>query len=249
MLLARAAGQDFPDSPAWRLARASEAEQIAAVNASLDRGMPPDDNIAVLKNVKSSLVLPLMENRVECALKAASPNECFTDKAVDLRRFIDGVALGIAYVGDEEALKQVSKLVNLDPLRFGPLIGRTLYHSKNYSKSHNPFVVAYSGLGTAGPIVDRLVVEWAEKNLSVDPEERARAEEAARGFGPILPPPAENMKHLWAEAMVDHYGGMPTEPQWTADPIGARFPRELSQSLHSEVLRLAQKTAESRRPK
>ncbi len=245
---AEAAGQGVPDTPAWRLLRASEAEQIAAVNAWLDRGSPPDDDIGVLTNAKSSLALPLFEARIECVLRS-TPGACFTENGVDPELFVYKAAMGIVYAGDEEALRQMAKLVELDAARFGPLVGRTLDHAKNYSKSHNPFVVAYSGFELRNPELEKLILAWAEKKLSVDPEERARAEEAARGFGPPPPPPAEKMKHYWAEAMVDKYGYTPPEADWTSDPIASRLSPPLAQSLHDDVLRLAAEVMLRRTPK
>jgi hypothetical protein len=240
-----AAGQQAPGS----LLRASDAEQIAAVNAALDRGLPPDDVIVVLGHIKTSLVLPLFEKKIEEVLRSASPADCFTERGIDPRRFVDVAAMAIAYAGDEEAMREMAKLVKLDEAQFGPLVGRLLDHSKNYSKSHNPFVVAYSGLTIGEPAVDKLIFSWAEKNLSVDPEERARAEAAARGFGPTPPPPAEKMKRLWADAMLDRYGGVPTDAQWTSDPIASRLSATLAESLHRDVPRFAREALEKRAPR
>jgi hypothetical protein len=143
----------------------------------------------------------------------------------------------------EEALRQLAKLVRLDEAQFGPFVGRTLDESKDYSESHNPFVVAYSGLSIGGHVLDKLIVAWAEKNLTVDPEERARDEEATRGygslvggsFGPPTPSPAREMKHLWGEAMLKQYGGAPNDAQWASDPITSRLSRPLADSVHSEL--------------
>lgn len=243
-LVGCAAGQDRPDTPAWRLLRASEAEQIAAVNSTLDRGFPPDNDIGLLMVNKSPLVLPLVEKKIEQVLKSASPRECFTDETVDPNRFVVVASWGMANTGSEQALVEVAKLIKLDEKRFGQLVEVTLISSEAYSTSHNPFVVAYSGLAIADPVVQKLILSWAEKNLTVDPEERARAEEATRGygsslvggsFGPPTPSPARKMKHLWGEAMVKRYGGAPTDAQWASDPIASGLSRPLADSVHSEI--------------
>ena len=116
-----AAGQGRPDTPAWRLLRASEAEQIAAVNSTLDRGFPPDNDIGLLMVNKSPLVLPLVEKKIEQVLKSASPRECFTDETVDPNRFVVVASWGMANTGSEQALVEVAKLIKLDEKRFGQL--------------------------------------------------------------------------------------------------------------------------------
>jgi hypothetical protein len=58
-------GQDTPDTLPWRLLRASEAEQIEAFKAALDRGLPPDDGIVLLTINRSTVVLPLLEKKIE----------------------------------------------------------------------------------------------------------------------------------------------------------------------------------------
>jgi hypothetical protein len=240
-----AAGQQAPES----LLRASEAEQIAAVNAALGRGLPPDDGIAVLSFVKSSLVLPLIERKIEQVLNSSSPRDCFTDKTVDPNGFVTKAAWGMAGTGSEQALIEIAKLIKLDEKRFGRLVEVTLINSVDYSTSHNPFVVAYSGLAIEDPLVQKLILSWAEKNLSVDAEERARAEAAARGFGPTPPPPAEKMEHLWAEAMIARYGAPPTEAQWTSDPIASRLSAPLAESLYRDLPRFAWEALQKRSPK
>ena len=54
------------------------------------------------------------------------------------------------------------------------------------------------------------------------------------------------MKHLWAEAMLDHYGDVPTEVQWVNDPIASRLSAHLAESLHAEVPRFAREALEKR---
>ena len=238
------AGQGVPDS----LLRASEAEQIAAVTSALDQGFPPGPSayLTTLIFYRSSLVLPLMEKKIEQVLGSASPRDTFSDKTVDPQKFVDHVAWIIADTGDEAALAEIAKLTKVDKDRFGSLVGIALSHSTRW---HNPFVVAYSGLAIADPLVQKLILSWAEKNLSVDPEERARAEAAARGLGPTPPPPAEKMKHLWAEAMLARYGAPPTDAQWASDPIASGLSAPLAESLYGDLPRFAWEALQKRAPK
>lgn len=251
VMTAIAAEQDPFDTPDKRLLRGSEAEQIAVVNSALDKGFPPDlsSYLAGLIVAKRSLVLPLMEAKVEQVLASRAPLECFSDKTVDPQQFVDRVAALIAAAGDIEAMQQIAKLVRIDEGRFGRLIDIVLIDSMDYSKSHNPFVVAYGGLALRDPAVDRRILDWVEKRLSVDPEERARAETAARGYGPTPPAPAEKMKRFWAEAMLDRYGGIPNESQWARDPIASRLRAPLAASLRQEMPPVAREALQKRIPK
>jgi hypothetical protein len=209
------------DSAARRLLQASEAQQIAFVKSALDRGMPPDlgDQMSLVLLNRSSLVVPLLEEKIEQVLKSDDPRECFTDKSVDPHKFVDLVALGIANVGDDEALKQVAKLSHLDEKRFGSLVGATLIHAKNW---HNPFTVGYHGLAMGDPAVSQRIEAWVQSQLG-------SAEEYT----------AADAKRRWAEAMVDKYGGAPTEAQWASDPIVAGLKPSLAESLHNDVIRMA----------
>lgn len=233
--------QGPPDSPSWRLMRAAEAEQIEAINSALDKGAPPElvDHITLLLLNKGSLVLPLIEKKIEQVLKATSPLDCFIDKNVDPQRFVDLMGATIAWTGDGEALKQISKLIKLDEKRFGGLVERTLGSARDYAKSRNPFVVAYRGFAIGDPAIDQRIVAWAESRLSPDDRDPER-EVASRRLGiPPAPPLSAEMKRMWAEAMLDQYGGVPTELQWLRDPLASRLKVALSQTLHTEVFTLA----------
>ncbi len=233
-------GQRVPDSPSWRLLRATEAEQIAAVKAALDQGLPPEQFqlVGLLFYNKPALVLPLVEQKIEQVLRSPSPLDLFSNKKVDPNRFAHIAASTIAETGDEEALKQVLRLVKLDEKRFRTLVGETLDSSKAYAKSHNPFTVAYAGLALGEPILSQQIAAWAELRLTGNPAEHARAVAAARSAG--IPPPAprvEGIERAWAEAMLNHYAGVPSELQWTSDPIASRLSPTLTATIHNDVLR------------
>jgi hypothetical protein len=148
-------GQGIPDTPSRRLLRASEAEQIAAVKSALDQGLPPEQFQVVgpLFFNRGSLVLPLVELKIEQVLKSPSPLEYFTNKNVDPTKWVYSAALTISETGDEQALKEIAKLIKLDEKRFGGLVGRTLDNSQDYAKSQNPFEVAYRGFAILEPDV------------------------------------------------------------------------------------------------
>jgi hypothetical protein len=242
-------GQGIPDTPSRRLLRASEAEQIAAMKSALDQGLPPEQFQVVgpLFFNRGSLVLPLVEQKIEQVLKSPSPLEYFTNKNVDPTKWAYSAALTIAETGDEQALKEIAKLIKLDEKRFGTLVGRALDYSQDYAKSHNPFAVAYRGFTIREPALDQRIAAWAESKLATVPAERARADAAARRYGArTAPAPSDKMKHLWAEAMLDQYGYVPTEAQWATDPIASRLGAPLAGALHKEVLQFALEAQEKR---
>jgi hypothetical protein len=63
------------ESLANRIVRMSEAEQIAYTNSVLDQGMQVDDGepLGVLIRARRSLVLPMMERKIEEVLKSEAP--------------------------------------------------------------------------------------------------------------------------------------------------------------------------------
>jgi hypothetical protein len=113
--------------------------------------------LGVLIRTRGSLVLPMMERKIEEVLKSSSPLDCFTDKTVDPQRFVDLAASNIAHAGDEYALKEVSKLIALDEKRFDLLVRNTLLAAEN---RRNPFAVAYRGFEIGDPAVDKRIVAW-----------------------------------------------------------------------------------------
>src|SRR5580658_3973280 len=84
--VAAAAAQQLPapgqESPANGILRMSEAEQVAYTNSVLDRGMQVDETetLVTLVLTRSSLVLPMLEKKIEEVLRSPSPLDCFTDK-------------------------------------------------------------------------------------------------------------------------------------------------------------------------
>jgi hypothetical protein len=209
------------ESLANRIPRMSEADQLSYLDRRLNEGLRPvpDDAVDVLILSRSSLVLPIMERKIEEVLKSSDPLECFTDKTADPKWFVDVAALSIAWSGDEQALKEISKLIAIDGKRFGRLVRNTMLAAQN---RRNPFVVAYRGLDLGDPAVDKRILAWVEEHLDTKVE---------FALGQI--------HHWWAEAMVERYGGVPLEVQWVDDPIASRISRQLADSVHDEIFRLA----------
>jgi hypothetical protein len=226
----QARGQDKsarPDTLAWRILEWSEAEQTAWVSTALDKGMPPD-LAAVLSTLvlnKTATTLPLLERKIEQVLASASPLDCFTDKSVDPDRFVALAAGTIPYGGDEVALREAGKLIRIDEKRFGSLVEDTLREAER----RNPYTLAYRGLELGDPAMEKRILAWAEARL---------ADKTAFRIAQV--------RQWWAEAMVDKYGGVPTEGQWETDPIVSRVKPAQEPSFHNQMIGLAVEAAEKR---
>src|SRR5208283_4813006 len=201
-------GQDH----AWqRLLAADEAEQTAWVNAHLSKGMPPSDEFAMLILNRSEITLPVIEEKIEEVLRSPSPAECFTDKSVDPRKFVDDAAAAITSVANVRSLKESSRLIKLDEKRFGWMVERTLIGAQS---GHNPFPLVYEGVELGDPAIDSRISIWLQALF---------ADKGPPPPGPGMAAGAEAVilqrNGRLAEAMVERYGGVPTESQWLADPI------------------------------
>lgn len=130
-------GQALPgqDGNARSILELSEVDQVAFITSTMDRGFPEDraDQMTMLIINRSSLTVPLIEERLEQALKSSSLSTKFIDIASEM----------IAYAGDEHAFRAVIKLTAVDRQRFEHLVGRTLDNSLD---RRNPFFVAYAAL-------------------------------------------------------------------------------------------------------
>jgi hypothetical protein len=199
--------------------RMSEADQLAQLNTRLNEGLRDTDGVDMLVLNRSSLALPVIERKIEEVLRSPDPRECFTDKTVDTERFLAVAASMIADASDEQALKEISKLIAIDEKRFGRLVRNTMLSAQN---RRNPFVVAYRGLDLGDPAVDKRILAWVE-------EQYGNKTEFWLG----------ELNHWWAEALVERYGRVPLEIQWVDDPIASRIDRQLADSLHDEIFRLA----------
>jgi hypothetical protein len=133
--------------------------------------------------------------------------------------FIDLASAMISYAGDEQALQAVNQLIQIDPKRFGAFVGRTLDSASNW---RNPFDVAYRGL-EMGDTISGEIGTWAESVLSL-----------------------RKMQRFWAESMLGRYGKVPSESEWTSDPIAARMKSHRPENLQESVVELAKEAAARR---
>ena len=183
----------------------SEADQIAFITSTIDQGFPEDraDQMTMLLINRSALTVPLIETKLEETLKSEHPSKNFIDVATEM----------IAYAGDEQSLRAISKLLAIDEKRFGRLVGRTLGNSMNW---RNPFTVAYRAFEMGDDAVARYTVAWSESALSSD-----------------------RMKHVWAEAMLNRYGKVPSQAEWAQDPLASRLKPPQGEQLRESVMRFA----------
>lgn len=183
----------------------SEAEQRQFVNSVLDGGFPQNqgDKFSLLLVNRSSLVIPIVEARLEQELKQPSRSE----------RLIELASAMIAYAGDEQSLRAISKLIAIDESRFGRLVARTLDNAGNWQ---NPFTVVYRAFELGDDAVSRHTAAWADSALASD-----------------------HMQRAWAEAMLDRYGKVPDDSELAKDPIATRLKDRASPELRQNILRLA----------
>jgi hypothetical protein len=219
--------------PLSEIGQWSEADQAAWLGPTLDRGVLTDvgDYLTVLVMSRSSVAVPLIERKIEEVLKSGSPAACFSDRSVDPKRFIGLATDLVAYAGDENALRAISKLMEIDEERFGPLVGTALWHS--YASPRNPLSVAYSGFKIGDPAVSRRIADWVEALLTSTKSPTAVA----------------RLKQEWADAMVDKYGGAPTDLQWATDPIASRLKPQFAETLHNDMIRLTMDALQKRTKK
>jgi hypothetical protein len=212
------------EPPSSRILKSTEAEQTAWLKSYLDHGMQPSDVLSMLVLNKSSLALPLIEEKIEEVLHSPSPRECFSDQSVDPQAFVGLAASMIAYAGDAQALREIGKLVKIDPNLFGRLVEDTLGHAESF---RNPFAVAYQGLELSDPLLTQHIGAWVEAQL------------ASRS--PIA---LGRVKDMWAEAMVVRYSGVPTESQWMTDPIVTKLKTPTAGTIHNDMIRKSAEAVE-----
>jgi len=184
----------------------SEAEQAKFVVETMAAGFPADraDQMTMLIINRSALVLPLIEERIEAELGTPSPSKDFIATATDM----------IAYAGDDQSLRAISKLIAIDDDRFGSLVGRTLDNALDF---RNPFVVAYRGYDLKDEAIARRVADWSGSRLS-----------------------SERMQRLFGDALATKYNGVPNDSEWANDPIAAGLKNSQRQQLKESVMRFAQ---------
>jgi len=136
---------------------------------------------------RSELTIPLILAKLEEALLTQSASARFVDTAVEM----------IAYAGNEESLREISRLMQIDERQFGRLVGRTLDNAANW---RNPFTLAYRAFALADTSLHRHTAEWTEAALK-----------------------HPSAKRLWAKAILERYGRMPGDSEWANDSIASRL--------------------------
>jgi hypothetical protein len=179
----------------------SEVEQTKFVNETMEAGFPDEraDQMTMLIINRSALVLPLIERRIEIELRSQSSSKDLIETAMEM----------IAYAGDEQAIREVSKLVAIDEARFGRFVARTLHNALNF---RNPFTIAYRGVEIEDGRIAQKIGAWADSALL-----------------------SQRMQRLWAEAMVKRYGRVPSEAEWAKDPLAVRLRTSRHEQLRENV--------------
>ncbi len=193
--------------------------------SALDRGLPAElgHRVTGIARARGSVVVPVIEKKIEEVLKSSSPATCFSDPTVDPRRFV-GLATGlIESAEDENALKAASMLMRIDEARFGPMVQMVFL---NADGCRNPFIVAYRGL-------DRRPGDQSTGHrlgrAAIVGQDRLHAPTRAAGLG---------------EATLDRYGLVVNDALWEKDPIASRLKPELSAAIRGDIVRLATETLE-----
>ena len=192
--------------------RLSEAAQRHFVESVLERKFPQEegDKFSILLVNRSALVVPALELRIGYEMNRSPRSEGFIDLASAM----------IAYAGDEESLRAVSRLIGRDEHRFGRLVGRTLDNAGSW---RNPFSVVYGAFDLGDDRLVRYAIDWADSAL-----EWVRAQ------------------RKWAEAMRDRYGKIPGPSEWANDPIASRLKAARASALRDRVLGIASELQRSR---
>lgn len=225
-------------APGRRMLELPNERLVACMNAWLARGMPTPDSpqMTFLVRARSSLVLPIIEKKIEDVVVSRSPRDCFTDKNVDPTQFTVGAAEIIAAAAHEQSFRERSKLMRLDEQRVGRYVELTLLDAQ---AAGNPYPPAYRGLDIGDPAVDKRIAAWAEKVFR---------EEMDRFSSPAY----ENVRgrrREWADALIECYGGAPSDGQWKTDPLVSRLKPGLAAALHDSVLRYTREALERRGPR
>ena len=192
-----------------------ETEQARFVAETMDAGFPGDraDQMTMLVLNRSALVLPMLEQRVEAELRRQSPSNDFIETATEM----------IAYAGNDQSLRMITRLTKIDEGRFERLVGRTLDNALDF---RNPFTVVYSAFEIGDATISQRTLTWSESALS-----------------------SERMKRLWGEAILDRYGEVPGDREWSRDPLASRLKKTRLEQLRQDVSRFAAEALARRRQK
>jgi hypothetical protein len=226
-----------PEDLAHRIGRMSDPEKVTAARSLLDRGVPDAsevDDLAILaRSGGGTLILPILEAKIEEILKAANPKDCFTDKSVDPERVVNQLWFTISWVGTQQSLREAAKLLKIDEKRFDRVVYLTMTSAHSSGRG---FTVAYQGFDLGDPAVDKRIWAWAEPLLMEElPRVGSALHEGDRGT-----------RRAWADAIAERYGAAPSAEQWTNDPLVSRLKPEVAGKLYNDVHRFAAEAATKR---
>jgi hypothetical protein len=209
------------DPPLSGVVQLTESEQTEFASSYINRGMPEDasaNTFAHLVTYRSSMVIPMIERKIEDVLSSTSPSSLFSNARVDPRIFVARAGGMIAYVGNIEAIRAVASLMRIDNAQFAHLASETMGNARNMSQ--NPMLLAYDALGLDNPDLEPIIVSWASAALASPNDEWA----AVRPL---------------AQAMLGRYNAVPGYSQWKSDPLVSRLPAERADAVHDRVIALA----------
>ena len=218
----------------------SDAEQVALAKTVVDLGVRAGDPAEILQSLargRSSLILPIVEQKIEAVLKSPEPRDCFTEKSINVDRSLLSMWLAIANVGRAEALREAGKLLKIDEKRFDRMVDQIM---SNAVGEHKGFSLAYQGLEMDDPALTRRIVA-----AMADVLEKERPNIGNPVFEGIL----IDARHQWAEAMVERYCGVPTANEWATDPLASRLDEKLVSAFYPDVYRYAVDAAARRAEK
>lgn len=222
-----------------RVKAMGDSERVAMAKLIMDKGVPVGEPNTILQPLgllaewHSSLILPVIEAKIEEILRSPNPRDAFTDKAVDVPRTEMMLSSIIASVGDQQALREASKLLKIDAKRFDDMVEATMDYAMGDGRE---FALAYQGFELGDPEIDKRILAVLDNLIG---------KEVPKVGNPIYRDATGPLSH-WGEALVDRHGGMPTEAQWSADPIASHLKSDARRILHNDVMRFAADAVQER---
>jgi hypothetical protein len=129
----------------------------------------------------------------------------------------------LAYVANGLAVDALCDLCAGNADLFCPYLERSLDYAEGRL---NPFTLAYRAIARPEATVQDATIHWADSMI---------------GF--------PHFRQRLAEAMLDRYGKVPSQTEWTTDPIASRLKDRASPELRQSVLRFAAEAQSKRERK
>lgn len=154
------------DPPLDGVLQITEAEQTEFASSYIDRGMPPGvsaTTFADLVSHRSSIVIPMIERKIENVLSSTSSAGLFSKESIDPTIFAARAGSMIAHAGNIEAIRAVTSLIRINRSRFAHLAVETFGNALRMGL--NPMSLGYEALALDDRDLDPLVVNWASSAL------------------------------------------------------------------------------------